>query len=251
MDLEKLVGFDADINWGGDKVIKKHMRKVEIKNSYSSLFLKKLKQNIKLEEVIRQDFEIKKLGKNFFMKCLFCKSKKSLAISSEKQFGHCFCCNESFDVFGYFQKVKGLSFSRAVIEVKKFINLNNDIELRKLLKASLYSLELKQGQNPISGQPIISQPFKEEQTIEVVEKIDWILTFLISDYARLDQEKKLLPEELSDCEMVTRRILAYGFIEEDIGSRERLKNLFDYILGILNLIEDNDCNLSGIVYGLK
>ncbi len=227
------------------------MKKVELNKNCSNVILKKLKQNIKLEEVVRQDFEIERFGKNYFMKCPFCKSKKSLSISSEKQFGHCFCCNESFDVFGYFQKVKELNFSRAVIEVKKFINLNNDIELRKLLKASRYISSLTQGQNPILSQPIISKIFKEEQTVEAVEKIDWIFPFLISDYTRLDQEKKLLPEELLECKTAVKRILAYDFLEEDIESRERLKNLFDYILGILNLIEDNDCNLSGIVYGLK
>lgn len=227
------------------------MKRVQETKKYSNEFIKKLKQNIKLEDIVRRDFEAEKFGKNYFMKCPFCKSKKSLAISSEKQFGHCFCCNESFDVFGYFQRVKGLNFSRAVVEVKKFINLNNDIELRKLLKASLYISSLTQGQNPISSQPIISKIFKEEKTIEAVEKIDWIFPFLISDYNRLDQEKKLLPEELLECKTAVKRILVYDFLEEDSESRERLKNLFDYILGILNLIEDNDCNLSGIVYGLK
>ena len=53
-----------------------------------------------------------------------------------------------------------------------------------------------------------------------------------------------------ECKTAVKRILVYDFLE-DSESRERLKNLFDYILGILNLIEDNDCNLSGIVYGLK
>ena len=219
--------------------------------SYSKDFLKKLKQNIQLEEVARQDFELEKFGNNYFMKCPFCSSKKSFSISPEKQFGYCFSCNESFDVFGYFQKVKGLNFTKALIEVKKFINLNNDIELRKLLKASLYISSIKQGENPISNQSIACEVLKEAAIIETIEKMDWILAFLISDYTRLDQEKKLLPEELQAGKIAIKRVFEYGFQGEDIQSSERLEKLFVYILGVINLIEENDCNLSGIVYGLK
>ena len=113
------------------------------KKQYTKEILQKLKSNIKLEEVVEKDFSLEKFGKNYFTACPFCGAKKALSISIQKQFCHCFSCNESFDIFGYYQKVKGLTFVQAVIEVKKPINLNNDIELQKLLKASIYFADLK------------------------------------------------------------------------------------------------------------
>lgn len=227
------------------------MKKKEIKKQYTKEILQKLKANVKLEEIIEKDFSLEKLGKNYFTACPFCGAKKALSISIQKQFGHCFSCNESFDVFGYYQKVKGLSFIQAVVEVKKHINLNNDIELQKLLKASIYFADLKQGKNPISNESIKSTCLKTETIIEILNKIDWILVFLISDYSNLNQEKYLLPEEVVDCKQKIQKILDIGFNEEPPESQKRLTNLFKYILELLILIQDNNCNLSGIVYGLK
>ena len=218
------------------------MKKKEIKKQYTKEILQKLKANVKLEEVVEKDFFLEKFGKNYFTACPFWGAKKALSISIQKQFGHCFSCNESFDVFSYYQKVKGLSFVQSVIEVKKHINLNNNMELQKLLKASLYFTDLKQGKNPISNEPIKSA---------FLNKIDWILVFLISDYSNLNQEKYLLPEEVDDCEHQTQKILDIGFDEELLDSQKRLTNLFKYILELLTLVKDNNCNLSGIVYGLK
>lgn len=227
------------------------MKKIVAKKQYSKEILQKLKANIKLEEVVERDFSLDKFGKNYFTVCPFCGAKKALSISIQKQFGHCFSCNESFDIFGYYQKVKGLSFVQSVIEVKKHINLNNNMELQKLLKASLYFTDLKQCKNPISNEPIKSAFLKTEKTIELLNKIDWILVFLISDYSNLNQEKYLLPEEVADCEYQIQKILDIGFNEEPLDSQKRLTNLFKYVLELFTLIKDNNCNLSGIVYGLK
>lgn len=221
------------------------------KKQYSKEKLQQLKANVKLEEVVEKDFSLEKFGKNYFTACPFCGAKKALSISIQKQLGHCFSCNESFDVFGYYQKVKGLSFVQSVIEVKKHINLNNDIELQKLLKASIYFADLKQNKNPISGELLKSIVFKKESIIEAITKIDWILVFLISDYSNLNQEKYLLPEEVADCKQKIQKILDIGFNEEPLDSPKRLTNLFKYVLELFTLIKDNNCNLSGIVYGLK
>ena len=198
------------------------------KKQYSKEKLQQLKTNVKLEEVVEKDFSLEKFGKNYFTACPFCGAKKALSICMQKQFGHCFSCNESFDVFGYYQKVKGLSFVQSVIEVKKHINLNNDIELQKLLKASLYFADLKQGINPISNEPIKVAFLKTGKIIEILNKIDWILVFLISDYSNLNQEKYLLPEEVADCEYQIQKILDIGFNEESLDSQKRLTNLFKY-----------------------
>ena len=227
------------------------MLKTNNKEKFSKLQLEKLKNNIKIEEIVGKSFVLEKFGKNHFTTCPFCGGEKSLSISTEKQFGYCFSCNESFDVFGFYQKVKGLSFVQSVIEVKKHINLNNNMELQKLLKASIYFTDLKQCKNPISNEPIKSVFLKTQKINELLNKIDWILVFLISDYSNLNQEKYLLLEEVDDCEHQTQKILDIGFDEEPLDSQKRLTNLFKYILELLTLIKDNNCNLSGIVYGLN
>lgn len=66
--------------------------------------IKKIKTNIDIVRVISKDIELKKVGKHNFGRCPICDSSKSLSVSQEKQFAHCFSCGESFDVFGYFQK---------------------------------------------------------------------------------------------------------------------------------------------------
>lgn len=227
------------------------MKNAVVKKQYTKEILQKLKANIKLEEVVEKDFLLEKFGKNYFTACPFCGAKKALSISMQKQFGHCFSCNESFDIFGYYQKVKGLTFVQAVIEVKKYINLNNDIELQKLLKASIYFADLKQNKNPISGEILKSVVFKKESIIEAINKIDWIIVFLISDYSNLNQEKNLLPEEVVECQKSVQEILDGRLNEEPLNTQKRLTNLFTYILELFELIKDNNYNLSGLVYGLK
>lgn len=213
--------------------------------------LQKLKDNIKLEEIVERDRILKSFGKNYFTSCPFCGAKKGLCISKEKQFGHCFSCHETFDAFGYFQKVKGLTFVQSIIEIKKCINLNNQIEFQKLLKASLYFTDLRGGKNPISGEELKGEVFKDKSIMKTIIKIDEILAFLVSDYSTLCQEKYMSPEEVINCKQKIQQILATHFLEESMDNQKRLTNLFTYVLELLALIQKNDCNLSGIVYGLK
>lgn len=213
--------------------------------------IKKLKANVKIEDIIKKDLELKKTGNNYFTACPFCSSKKGFSISLEKQFGHCFRCGETVDVFSYFQKVKGLTFSQAVLEVKKHINSNKIIELRKLQKASAYFIELKHGKNPISKETIKSQVLNAPSIKRVINKMTWIFEFLISDYFKLDDEKFLLSEEIEESSRAIKKILNIGLNEEPHETQERLGNLFKYALEIIELIKNNNCNLSGIVYGLQ
>lgn len=78
-----------------------------------------------------------------------------------------------------------------------------------------------------------------------------MLDFLISDYYNLNEEKCLLCGEVVYCGKVVRLILEKGVEAEPLESKDKLTNLFNYILELLDLIKENDLNLSGIVYGLK
>lgn len=227
------------------------MKKIVTEKEYSKEQIQRLKSNIKLEEVVGKDFELKKVGKSYFTSCPFCGASKALSILPQKQFGRCFSCNKFFDVIGYFQKVKKLTFVQSVIEVKRYINLSNDIEIQRLLKASNYFADLIQSKNPITGEPLKSSIFKTESIMEAMVKIDWILVYLITDYSNLNEEKKLMPEEIIECERAVQGILFENFTGETIETQKRLTNLFKYILKLFKLIQENNCNLSGIVYGLK
>lgn len=224
---------------------------MDVKKQYSREWLDRLKANIRLEDVVKKNFILKKQGNNYFTSCPFCGATKAFCISAKKQFGYCFSCKKSFDVFGYFLKVDGLSFYQTMVEMKRFINRSNKIERRKLLRASAYFKDLKIGKNPITEEPIKNKLFQSREILERLTKLDWMLTFLVSDYYYLNQEKYVLPEEITECNFVVSKILDCGFRDETPDNQKRLTNLFLYVSELLELIRNNDYNLSGIVYGLK
>lgn len=75
--------------------------------------------------------------------------------------------------------------------------------------------------------------------------------FLISDYSNLNQEKKLSPEKVVECQRSIQEILDGRVNDEPLDTQKRLTNLFKYILELFELIKENNYNLSGLVYGLK
>ena len=82
------------------------------KKKYNTEKVKYIKSKIDIVQVVSKDIQLKKFGKNYFGYCPFCKGTHSLSINQPKQFGHCFSCGESFDVIGYFQKLKSYLLHR-------------------------------------------------------------------------------------------------------------------------------------------
>ncbi|MDE7306720.1 MAG: hypothetical protein K2N33_04955, partial [Clostridia bacterium] len=120
--------------------------------------IKKVKNHIDIVRVISRDIELKKIGKNSFGRCPVCEGSKSLSVSQEKQFAHCFSCGESFDVFGYFQKGKDFSFAEAFREVKCLINLDNELTYKKLNRAIVCLSDIVQNdfiKFSINEQPVL------------------------------------------------------------------------------------------------
>ena len=209
--------------------------------------IKKIKTNIDIVRVISKDIELKKVGKNNFGRCPLCDGSKSLSVSQEKQFAHCFACGESFDVFGYFQKTKDCSFAEAFNEVKCLINLDNELAYKKLNRAIVCLTDIIQNdfaEFSINGQSVlIDKDIKQNISNFLVILID-----LITDYYTLTLDKQIDEQVITDFSQI---FYLYGnFMENKSDSlvETKFRNLFLYLLDICDLIKENDYNLGGIVY---
>lgn len=223
------------------------MANEENKKQYSKQIIDKLKSSVKIEEIIGLDYSIKKIGKNYFMKCFSC-DENSLTVSPHKQFAHCFSCNMTLDVFGYYQKTRKISFLQSVNEVKKIINSNNVYEFQKLLKAATCFNCLTQQNNPFNGNKLNSIVLNSESSKVFIKNIDDILTFLVSDYKTLNHYQKLSKTEITKYKQWIGELLNDGCFEKDNNTNTRFINLFNYILDLLKKIEENDFNMGGLVY---
>lgn len=209
--------------------------------------IKKIKTNIDIVRVISKDIELKKVGKNNFGRCPICDSSKSLSVSQEKQFAHCFSCGESFDVFGYFQKGKDFSFAEAFREVKCLINFDNEIAYKKLSRAIVCLTDIVQ--NDFIEFSINEQPVLIDSDIKAELKgFLKILEDLIADYYTLVLDKQIDEQVITDFSQI---FYLYGnFIENksDKLAETKYRNLFLFLFDICELIKENDHNLGGIVY---
>ncbi len=214
------------------------------KTKFNNVEIKTLKAKVQIEDIVAIDFPLRKAGNNYFLPCPFCKGNQSLCISKEKQFGHCFSCGESFDVFGYYQKVKGLSFPQAVIEVKKFFNTRSDITFKKLLRASICLCSLRNGNNPTTEQPLDkNSPLLAEQFQSFFTSFDSVVSFLIADFNIMNNEKDIAKKEMGNYIDTLQSL-------RELNEDDKLKNLFKYLLDLCKIIIKNDYNLGGIVYDL-
>ena len=60
------------------------MKENKKKALYSKELIEKLKKNVCLEEVVKNDFELKKVGEYYYMHCPFCNGGRILSISKKK-----------------------------------------------------------------------------------------------------------------------------------------------------------------------
>lgn len=220
------------------------------KHTLCTSYINKLKNKVSIEKVIGEERIITRFGKNYFMDCPFCGSKQRLCISSEKQFGYCFECNESFDVIGYFQKVKKLSFLNSIIEIKKYINQNSDYEFQKLLRASICVGNLMQEIHPITERNINSLIIKNEYDMRILKTIGKYINFIISDFYSQNSKMIITERELNFCNKTIKKFKD-NVIKESIEEKEKLINLFNYLLCLLNKIKNNNLNLGGLVLAIE
>lgn len=214
---------------------------------YTKEQLQKLKDKVRIEDVISVDYKLLKHNKNYYCECPFCGKNNTLSIAIKKQFAYCNACKVAFDVFGYLHQVKGIPFTDAVLQIKRTINLNSNIEMQKLLKASMHLQVLLKGINPINQQPLIGKIFADEETVSVLSKMYDMVMFFIDDYLKLDKTQIVEKLEVANCKRIIENILSFELLEDSLCS-EKLKNLFKFLLHKLTLVEENWYNMGGIAH---
>lgn len=86
--------------------------------------IKEIKERLGIVDLIETYVSLKRSGKNFVGLCPFHDDKNpSMYVSEEKGVFHCFGCGAGGDVFAFLMKYKNISFSEAVEELAKRLNL--------------------------------------------------------------------------------------------------------------------------------
>ncbi len=84
-----------------------------------------IRSAVDIADVIGQDVQLKKQGKNLMGHCPFHQDDTpSFSVNQEKQFFYCFSCHRSGNVFSFLEQLHELSFPQAVAAVAKFANLD-------------------------------------------------------------------------------------------------------------------------------
>lgn len=91
---------------------------------YSRAVIDDLRQQVNIADVISQDVQLKKQGKNLMGHCPFHEdATPSFSVNEAKQYYYCFSCHRSGDVFKFLQELHDLSFTEAVAQVAEFANV--------------------------------------------------------------------------------------------------------------------------------
>lgn len=213
------------------------------KKKYDAEKVKYIKSKIYIVQVVSKDIQLNKLGKNYFGYCPFCKGTHSLSINQPKQFGHCFSCGESFDVIGYFQKVKELSFAQAISQLIIEINSTDNKAYSKLSRAfsRLKDIVYDEDDNILNRLNII-----DNQAKKLISDFMLILTDLIVDFDKMQLDKKIDKSVWAKYYNLFNSM--YCSIECTNQDEFKLSNLFKYLVYLCDIIEKNNYNLGGLIY---
>lgn len=91
---------------------------------YSDDKIQEVRDATSIEEIISQHVTLKKRGRGFIGLCPFHQEKTpSFHVDPERQFFHCFGCNEGGNVFTFLMKIEGISFPEAVRTLAEKANI--------------------------------------------------------------------------------------------------------------------------------
>lgn len=210
---------------------------------YNAEKVKYVKSKFDIVQVVSKDINLKKYGKNYFGKCPLCNGSHSLSINQPKQFGHCFSCGENFDVIGYFQKVKKLSFAQAFSQLIIEINSAEDKAFSKLSRALSRLSDIIQDKN---GDILNRLKVIDSQAEELISDFMLIITDLIVDFDKMELDKTI---DKSTWEKYYNLFNSmYLNIECTNQTEYKLNNLFKYLVYLCDIIENNNYNLGGLIY---
>lgn len=209
--------------------------------------IKQIKNHVDIVKVISRDIPLTKYGKNFFGRCPFCDGSKSLCVSQEKQFAYCFACAENFDIIGYFQKVKKMSFAKSLNEVKCFINLYNELTFKKIQRALLCLNGIVDSESTAFSIKKQSVWITREEK-KLLEQFSSILLDLMTDYYLLTLRKKVDKQAIDSYSEMFYLYSNSLENETDSVAEMKMRNLFSFLVELCDLIKGNDYNLGGMVY---
>ena len=86
----------------------------------SQELIDQVRQSVDIADVISQDVQLQRQGKNLVGHCPFHEDNTpSFSVSEQKQFFYCFSCHRSGSVFDFLMELHHLSFPQAVEQVAK------------------------------------------------------------------------------------------------------------------------------------
>ncbi|MHB0808113.1 MAG: DNA primase [Facklamia hominis] len=87
----------------------------------------RVRQAVRIEEVVGHYVELKKRGQNYVASCPFHEDRNpSFSIHTQKQIYKCFSCGRGGNVFGFLQEIESISFVQAVKRAAELAHLELD-----------------------------------------------------------------------------------------------------------------------------
>lgn len=176
-----------------------------------------IKAKLDIVDVIQEYFPLRQAGVNMKARCPFHEEKTpSFMVNREKQFFHCFGCNESGDIFTFLQKMENIEFPEAlrILAKKAGVKLPEYDPKISNLKTRLIDIQLEaarffygQLKNSEAGKRALSY-LKEKRNLtdETIE--EWKLGYALDSWEAVSkylQSKKFMSEEILQSGLVVQK----------------------------------------------
>ena len=92
---------------------------------YKQEDIDKLLDNLKIEEVVGEFIELKKVGSSYKGLCPFhADTNPSFSVNPEKKICKCFVCGSGGNAINFYSKIKNISYTEAIRELAKKYKIN-------------------------------------------------------------------------------------------------------------------------------
>lgn len=184
-----------------------------------------IKSKLDIVDVISEYVPLKQAGVNFKACCPFHEEKTpSFMVNREKQFFHCFGCNESGDVFTFIQKMENIEFPEAlkILANKAGVELPEYNPRMSNLKTRLIDMQLAaarwffaQLKNSEAGKTAYNY-LKEKRGLTDETITEWKLGYALDSWENLSKyllSKKFTREEIIQGGLVVQKNSSQDFYD--------------------------------------
>ncbi len=92
---------------------------------YKQEDIDKLLDNLRIEEVVGEFIELKKVGSSYKGLCPFhADTNPSFSVTPEKKICKCFVCGSGGNAINFYSKIKNISYTEAIRELSKKYKIN-------------------------------------------------------------------------------------------------------------------------------